>query len=269
MNTCRVCVDELLDAYDGQLRAEGELPGALTIDRIGPLLVADYGGGRGFVTYRDLGSADATGIDELVRAALQHFGENPAITDVEWKTRGHDRAPGLSESLLRNGFVAEESESVMIGEIAELDIDAPLPLGVSLRRVDSDDDLAAIARHGGAIFSDTPEQVERQYRAYRRRRDLGDGIQFWVAEHDGEIVTSGRLEPLPGDFAGIWGGGTSPEWRGQGIYRALVAARASAARQLGKTLLHSDSTEDSRPILERAGMVKVTTTTPYQWHSGR
>ena len=31
----------------------------------------------------------------------------------------------------------------------------------------------------------------------------------------------------------------------------------------GKTLIHSDSTEYSRPILERSGLVKVSTTTPY------
>jgi hypothetical protein len=36
-------------------------------------------------------------------------------------------------------------------------------------------------------------------------------------------------------------------------------------RVLGKKLIYSDSTEDSRPILERAGLVKVSTTTPYLW----
>jgi hypothetical protein len=33
----------------------------------------------------------------------------------------------------------------------------------------------------------------------------------------------------------------------------------------GKRLIYSDSTEYSRPILERAGLVKVSTTTPYVW----
>jgi len=34
---------------------------------------------------------------------------------------------------------------------------------------------------------------------------------------------------------------------------------------LGKTLINSDSTEDSRPILERSGLLTVSTTTPYHW----
>jgi hypothetical protein len=37
---------------------------------------------------------------------------------------------------------------------------------------------------------------------------------------------------------------------------------------LGKRLIHSDSTEHSRPILERAGFVKVSTTMPYLWRAG-
>jgi predicted GNAT family acetyltransferase len=82
-------------------------------------------------------------------------------------------------------------------------------------------------------------------------------------------VSCGRLEPVAGtEFAGIWGGATRPAWRRRGIYRALTAARARSALALGKRLIHSDSTEGSRPILERAGLVKVSTTTPYEWRAG-
>jgi N-acetylglutamate synthase-like GNAT family acetyltransferase len=103
--------------------------------------------------------------------------------------------------------------------------------------------------------------------AILRRMALDDGMQLWVAEHDGSILSAGRLEPVPNsDFAGIWGGATRQEWRGRGIYRAVTAARARAALTLGKKLIHSDSTEYSRPILERSGFTRVSTTTPYRWH---
>ena len=79
-------------------------------------------------------------------------------------------------------------------------------------------------------------------------------------------MCAGRLQVVPGtDFAGIWGGSTLPEYRGRGIYRALVSARARSAVDLGVRYLHSDSTDMSRPILERSGLVPVTTTTPYVW----
>ncbi len=78
------------------------------------------------------------------------------------------------------------------------------------------------------------------------------------------MIGAGRLEPVPGtQFAGIWGGAMRREWRGRGIYRGLTAARARSALRSGKTLIHSDSTEYSRPILERSGLIKVSTTTPY------
>lgn len=80
------------------------------------------------------------------------------------------------------------------------------------------------------------------------------------------MVSAGRLEPVVGsDFAGIWGGATLEPWRGRGIYRALTAAQGRSALALGKTLINSDSTEFSRPILERSDLTKVSTTTPYIW----
>ena len=45
--------------------------------------------------------------------------------------------------------------------------------------------------------------------------------------------------------------------------------RRHADLRMGKTLVNSDSTEYSRPILERSGLVKVSTTTPYEWRHRR
>ena len=102
--------------------------------------------------------------------------------------------------------------------------------------------------------------------ALLRRLALDDGMELWVAQAGGRIVSTGRLEPVAGsDFAGLWGGATRAEWRGRGVYRALTAARARSALARGKALVHSDSTEHSRPILERSGLVRVSTTTPFHW----
>jgi hypothetical protein len=35
---------------------------------------------------------------------------------------------------------------------------------------------------------------------------------------------------------------------------------------MGNTLINRDATEYSRPIRERYGFLKVSTTTPYLWH---
>lgn len=255
----------LLRAYDDQLRTDAETPSAIAVERLGPLRLVTFAGGRGFVTYRDLGGADAAGIAELVAGAVAHYEAAPEITRFEWKTRGHDAAPGLHDTLLAHGLEAEEPESIMIGEAAGLTADVPLPTGIGLRRISEEADVRAMSAMQDEVFGDPVS--ESMAEAILRRLALDDGMELWVAETaDGEIVSAGRLEPVANtDFAGIWGGATREPWRGRGIYRALTAARARSALARGKTLVHSDSTEYSRPILERSGLVKVSTTTPYLW----
>jgi ribosomal protein S18 acetylase RimI-like enzyme len=250
----------LLGLYDAQLRVE--TVSAVSVARLGPLRLATYDGGRGFVTYPPPAVADA--VDRLVPEALEHYRADPAIVRVEWKTRGHDRAPGLHEALAGNGFIPEEAESIMVGEAAALVADVALPAGVTLRRVSGERDVRAMSAMAAEAFGD-PDSREMAD-ALLRTLGLGTGMELWVAEAGGRMVGAGRLEPVAGsDFAGLWGGAVRPRWRRRGIYRALTAARARSALAHGKTLMHSDSTEYSRPILERSGLTKVSTTTPYIW----
>lgn len=256
--------DELLRAYDRQLRTDAETRGAIGVERLGPLRLVTFAGGSGFVTYQDLDGASARTIARWVAEALAFYREDPAIARVEWKTRGHDHAPGLHGALLDNGFEPDETESIMIGPARLLNMDVPLPPGVSLRRVSAERDIRAMTAMQDEVFG--ADVSDGNAEAILRRVAHDGGMQLWVAEHEGLIVSAGRLEPVPDtEFAGIWGGATRAEWRGRGIYRALTAARARAALTLGKKLIHSDSTEYSRPILDRYGLRRVSTTTPYRW----
>jgi hypothetical protein len=257
-------IASLLAAYDEQLRTDAETPSALAVSHLGPLRLVTFAGGRGFVTYKDLGGADVQTIQGLVTDAVAHYRQDPEIERIEWKTRGHDHAPGLHDALLNNGFIPDDPESIMIGEADLLAVDVPLPAGVQLRRVTAESDVRAMCAMQAEVFED-PESDE-EVNALLRRLTLDDGMELWVAESQRQIIGAGRLEPVRGtQFAGIWGGATRPEWRHRGIYRALTAARARSALGAGKTLIHSDSTEYSRPILERSGLVRVSTTTPYRW----
>ena len=254
----------LLSVYDEQLRTDAETPSALSVTVHGPLRLVTFARGRGFVTYRDLDGADEAGIRELVAATVAHFSADPEITEVEWKSRGHDRAPGLHEALVDAGFAPDDPESIMMGEARLLAVDVAVPAGVTLRVVTDEADVRAMSAMADEAFGD-PVSDERA-ESLLRRLALRDGMELWVAEADGVMVSAGRLEPVENSVvAGIWGGSTLVPWRGKGIYRALTAARARSALRLGRTVIHSDSTEFSRPILERSGMVKVSTTTPYAW----
>jgi ribosomal protein S18 acetylase RimI-like enzyme len=257
---------QLLAAYDAQLRGEAEAVGAPRRLRIGPLWLAGFPGGRGFVTYRDLGGLRGRALAALVGAALGCLAADPAVREVEWKTRGHDAVDGLHEALLDHGFVPQEPESIMIGRADLLALDLPVPDGVRLRRVTDPAEVRRASAAADVFFGGEPDE----HRALDLQGRIERGAELWIAEADGRIVSTGRLEPVPGtDFAGIWGGATDAAWRRRGIYRALTAERARSALRLGARYVNSDSTEWSRPILERSGMRRVSTTTPYEWRRER
>ncbi|MXG91004.1 GNAT family N-acetyltransferase [Nocardioides flavescens] len=261
----------LLHAYDSQPRDEAETASAVRVERLGPLRLATFFGGRGFVTYRSLDDegrpATAASVEALVDGALARYATDPTVHRVEWKTRGHDHAPGLHEALVSRGFEPDEPESVMVGEATLLAVDVEVDVdGLVVRRVVDEGEVRAMCAMQAEVFGDTPEFAAEILDQVLHRLRTRDDMEMWVAEVDGEIVSAGRLEPVAGsEFAGVWGGATRPEWRGRGIYRALTSARARSAIAHGKRYLHSDSTEFSRPILERSGLVEVTTTTPYEW----
>ncbi|GEP38789.1 N-acetyltransferase [Nocardioides psychrotolerans] len=260
--------DDLLEIYDHQLRGESEVIGSTAWDQDGPVWRATYGFG-GLVSYRSLTHVAGAELDGLIRRSVEHFSADPAVDSVEWKTRDHDVTDDLHGRLLRAGFEPEEQETIMLGE-AEALLAAAVepPAGIVVRRVDRLADRVALLEAAadmqvsvfgrGGSGADLLARVERS-----------EGLtEVWVAESaDGVVVSAGRLEMVPGtQCAGLWGGATLPGWRGLGIYRALTGARAESAMARGVRYLHSDCTEMSRPILERSGLRRVTTSTPYVWH---
>lgn len=54
-----MATSKLLAAYDQQLRTDAETPSAVAVERLGPLRLVTFAGGRGFVTYQDLAGAGA------------------------------------------------------------------------------------------------------------------------------------------------------------------------------------------------------------------
>jgi ribosomal protein S18 acetylase RimI-like enzyme len=100
--------------------------------------------------------------------------------------------------------------------------------------------------------------------AERLRRDP-DALTIVIAFAGETPVCSSRIDFHPGtDFASLWGGGTLPEWRRRGIYRAMVALRARLAAERGYSYLRIDALPPSRPILEKLGFVRISTTIPFK-----
>jgi hypothetical protein len=263
--------EELLAAHDAGLRGKAELADAADVSRIGPVWLGRYGE-RGFVSYTDLAGADGEALDRLIADVVGVFEADPRVSRFEWKTRGHDLPSDLEEHLSLAGLRPEDPETVMIGEAALLAGAARPPAGVTIRQAGEGgrvrDDVLAVGRLHREVFGPGSPNLDEHLLALLSETPQRD--QIWLAEADGTVVCAGRLTQVPDTrFVGLFGGATASGWRHRGVYRALTAARAGAAMALGADLVYAECTEFSRPILERAGLVKVTTTTPWLWHRPR
>ncbi|MFB6572865.1 GNAT family N-acetyltransferase [Streptomyces noursei] len=255
-------IDGLLAAYDEQMRGVPPTPpDGVTYEQDGPVLRI-VGQFRGFVSAPpDVGLRGAE-LDRLIARQRDRFAARGEA--VEWKTRGHDRPADLTARLRAAGFVPEEPETVLVGRAGQL-VGAPvLPPGVGLRRVTADVDLHRIAAMESAVWGQDWSWLAEDLSG--RIAAAPEEIAVLVAEAGGEVVCAAWLVFREGtEFASLWGGSTLPAWRGRGIYRALVAARAELAVARGVRYLQVDASADSAPILRRLGFHAVTTTTPYVW----
>ncbi|MEU1332804.1 GNAT family N-acetyltransferase [Streptomyces sp. NPDC005865] len=252
-----------LAAYDLQMRqsAVGEGDGT-RIERVGGVVRAtgaahDWSG----VLWADIDSATA---DAVIAEQVRHFTE--AGREFEWKLHSYDRPADLAERLLAAGFEAEPVETLMVAEVDALPPGPGLPDGVRLLTVTDAAGARLMAEaHLAAFGEDDAELSERlARRVLDRLTQTPDEIVAVVAMAGERPVCGARIELRPGtDFAGLWGGGTDPRWRGKGIYRATVAHRARIAAERGYRYLQVDASDDSRPILDRLGFSTLCTTTPY------
>ena len=141
--------------------------------------------------------------------------------------------------------------------------------GFAVRRAGDSGSLADDVRRAGVLHRTVfgPDSPDMDDELLRRLSTDAAHQELWLVERDGEAVSAGIVSVVPRTrFAGLWGGATLPEHRHSGLYRALTGARARTALSKGADLLYAECTPFSRPILERAGFVRVTTTTPYVWH---
>lgn len=267
--------DELLAVFDRQIRRSPEDEPGFTIELVtepAPVLRmtpadpdATWGGG---VFWCDLDESNA---DAAIDAAVEHF--RPLGREFEWKHYGYDRPADLTDRLRARGFEPDEEEALVIGEVAvvrERLATAAEPEGITIRRLRDDPEGAAEDWRGvnelnRAVWdedsSEMTASIAAGMAAYPRR------TSFWLAvTDDGTVVCAARANFHEGtDFVSLWGGSTLSEYRGRGIYKALVSRRADEAAERGFRFLQVDASPDSRPILERLGLRVLTSTTPWNW----
>jgi GNAT superfamily N-acetyltransferase len=238
----------------------------MRVEPDGPLLRWVGGKTGGFIDYRDLRGLGGAAVDELIARQVRVFAERGER--FEWKLHAHDQPVDLAQRLLAAGFIPEEVETVVIAPVSAVAGELHLPDGVQVREVSARTDLDRIAAMEEAVWGDGRGWLADSLEAEHAVDP--SALTIVVAEAGAEVVCAAWVRfARDTEFATLWGGGTLPEWRGRGIYRAIVGYRANLAAQRRYRYLQVDASDNSRPILERLGFVAVTTTTPYIWSPDR
>ncbi|MEU6977257.1 MULTISPECIES: GNAT family N-acetyltransferase [unclassified Streptomyces] len=252
-------ITALRTLYDRQRRigARPEGPGC-RVERDG-LVVRHEGPSYAWngVLWSGLGPRDA---DAAIAAEIRHF--RTVGHSFEWTLYGHDGPADLADRLLAAGFTAEEPETLMVAEAASLPAAVDLPDGVEIHPVTDEAGVRMMVEvHDKAFGTDGSQYASR---LLDQLAAAPDSVAAVVVLADGVPVSSARLDlPEGSDFAGLYGGGTVEEWRGRGLYRALVSYRARLATARGHRYVQVDAAPTSRPILQRLGFAELTTMTPY------
>lgn len=258
--------DALLAVFDKQIRFESSDPLSerQAAPEEAPVVVRhvprDPHARWGWVNWSRLTESNA---DRVIAEQVAFF--TARCQNFEWKRFGHDLPADIDERLLRHGFSPEERETVVVLDLEETPFPAQVPSeGVEVCRITGLADLDTVVQIEDAVWNESHAWILDEL-----SQELvlpGEPTLMYLAYADGVPASAAWIRFQKGtDFASLFGGSTLPQYRKRGLYTALLAVRAAAARERGYRFLSVDASEMSRPILEKYGFVPITTATAYKY----
>jgi hypothetical protein len=251
--------EELRALYDHDQRMTFEEPGVRR--EVTPFTVRQINENdpESFLLYSNL---TLENVDQIINDEIAYF--ESIGHSFEWKLYSHDTPPDLIERLQRRGFEIEETETILVLDMQNLSGILTQPVTHDIRRITAPAMVKALIDVQSAIYGhEMGGMVERLTWELTSHPDY---ISLYGAYVDDVPVASARINfPFNSQFASLWGGGTLEDYRGRGIYTALVGARVQEAIQRGRQFLTIDASPMSRPIVQKLGFVPISTSTPCTW----
>lgn len=186
-----------------------------------------------------------TALDQRIDQVISNY------RGIRWRwTVGASDTPGLSERLRRRGL----AERSVIGLWRASDLS--VPDGAQAVEATSADDVAAFS----AVMAEGWSAPLAPLLGYNARLAVTPAKQrLFLARVNGEPAGSAGLAIVERSVSLI-GAVVLPRFRGRGVYRALLNARFSLARSLGKAIVTCQANpQTSGPILQSLGFQLVGT----------
>jgi GNAT superfamily N-acetyltransferase len=279
----------LRNLYDTHMRREAWCFGLARVESAHTVRYVSARGEVALVMWHNLpatDSGDATqqaGVDEV--AWCKHN-----VGTMLWKVYGHDAPPALGAWLEALGGKPEDHSVLHMARIDALLARLARPSAGSARvhatQLHAEVSAAHIERMSKvwrAVWPSSADEQDVWGQVYGRAASAWQaasgaidgtadaGACFWAAHADGQAdapVGAGYVihgppanEPVPAPYrpiALLCGGAVLAHARGQGIYGALLAARAQWAANRGAEYLAIEASPMSAPIVQRLGFEPIT-----------
>ena len=255
----------LLALYDREQRIDIEYPGLKkevaggVVRFTGP---PEHEGGN-FVLFSRFGDDHA---DAVIGEQISYYRSRQ--TPFEWKVYDHDSPPDLRTRLVVQGFKPRERDVVMVMNVRGAQ---PRLLRSPHIKVDQLTDAAQLKSLSSLLYR--VYGVDFTYLERLLGEDLRERPYFssiYMATMEGEPAGVGWVQfPVRSQFASLWGGTVLPEYRGRGIYRALIAVRLQEAIRRGYGLLTMEAPRSCRGLAEKLGFQLLTYTHSCFWQPSR
>ena len=250
---------ELLEIFTRQQRIEVDYPDIKREVDGSVIRHISLTGEDGFVIYSRL---DEASVEAAISAQIARFTSIPQ--DFEWKAYDYDLPKDLIERLRRRGFEIGDPEALLVLELTAGTEALSRPVPASVVRITDPGEVEAVVVLENAVWGTGHHGLGE-----RLKRDLVEHpemLSVYVSYEGRQPASAAWINFHAGSsFASLWGGATLPQFRSQGHYSLLLAARAQEARARGFSLLTVDASPMSRPILEKHGFQYLATTTPCKW----
>lgn len=255
----------LLALYDREQRIDIEYPGLQkevaggVVRFTGP---ADHDSGN-FVLFSRFADKHA---DDAISEQISHY--RSQHLSFEWKVYEHDSPPDLRERLIIQGFRPRDRDVVMVMNVRDAQPRLLRPPHVDVRRLTDIAELPYLTSVLSQVYGIDFGYLERLLGDDLRQRPYFSSIYMAYAE--GDLAGVGWIQfPVRSQFASLWGGTVLPEYRGRGIYRALLAVRLQEAIRRGYGLLTIEAPRSCRGLSEKFGFQLLTFAHSCLWQPSR
>ncbi|MCG7495310.1 GNAT family N-acetyltransferase [Vibrio sp. Of7-15] len=213
-----------------------------------------------FITYHNFSNDDD--LAEIIQSQVDAYKKEGK--NFEWKVFDTDKPSTLGRYLMDAGFEPGEDEAFMV-----LDLDSASenlykkPKHIRIERVRDPERLNVAFGVQEQVWNQ--DRSEHAKQLAQQMREQPKSLAVYIAYY-GDVPACSAWINFNGDspFSGLWAGSTLEAYRGKGLYRSLLAARAREAKRRGIRYLTIDASPMSRPIVEQFGFEFITYTRPYE-----